>query len=1424
MSTFPSSAGEPGGIRGQEPRRFLIATAVAHHQRSPEGDRPGLVQARQQIIDLFTRRLGYTHVSDLGLDPDRNTLLDHLYRFAADPDRRPDDIVAVYLAGHGQLLGSGPRRHVFFPADADLSRPQLALPTAQIATALTDDTKITQLLLMIDSCHAGQGGGDAMGAALESLRRSIDDDPSGIAVIASAQPAQLALEGAFPELLAAAVESHTLAGTRPRSLDLGALVAHMNADPAKPPTQRIEWDAARLGGVVPDFFPNPRHHAGPRALDLAVQNAVAWDAEERRRETEFNQRMLVRAMAAFGHDARWWFAGRRSAVGAVARWLARPDPTSPALVVTAGPGSGKTAVLGLTAALAHPEHRATVPLDALGLAAPGDVPDQGSVDVTIFAQSLSNEDVLRGLAAAARTSARTPADLVDALAGRARPFTAIIDAVDEASTPDTLLTQLVRPLLEHGQGRLRLLLGTRPHLLRHLPPGVRLLDLDGPEHRDPAAVAQYVLRALLESHPGSPYLALPPGRTVRVAKAVATAAGPSFLVARIVAGTLAAEPGPADPDDPAWVAALPRTADDAMARDLDRRLGADAVRARELLRPLAYGEGQGLPWEDVWAPLAAAVAGRPFTNADLFWLKHHAGSYVVEATEGGRSAYRLYHMALDEHLRRGVDERSVQHAFVDVLLGTVPRAMTGERDWARAHPYVLRHLATHAVRAGRVDELLDDLGYLAAAAPDTLLRALGEVTTEWGRRIAAAYRISAGRHAALPAADRRLVLALDALRNQDAELARRLAGPHPWRLRWATGAQVSPALRATLAGHTGWVFGVACAVVEGVPVAVTCSSDDTLKVWDLVTNRELRTLVGHRATVDAVACAVVDGRPLAVSGSRDGTARVWDLGTGEELAVLRGHGDRGHKTFRDDTVFAVAFAVVDGETVVVTGGADGTVRVWNWPSATARHVIAAHDGFVQALACHVVDGVPVVVSGGRDSRVRVWDLRSGAERTAFDIGEYWIDDLAPVVVDGLPVVVGSVGGFLRLWDLTGGGRHRIVPMDGESERTTALAVTELDGAVVAVCGEANGPASVWSLTDHAEPRRLSGHTNIVYSAACTDVSGLPVAITGGYDGEVRVWDLTRATLRREHAGHTGTVCSVALLARDGRPLVASGGTDGHAWVWDLTTGEAVASFAAGSSVYDLAHCVVLDGELLVACQDRSAAGVRVSDPFSGATVGFLATSDINAYVYGCMSLRGRPTVLVEADGALRAYDLETGRQMSSLEGSPHPGGRALGARIGGEDVVVVIGLGRPDGPEEPDFGRDHLTAWYLDTGVLRHCADVDTGSVTALALTESAEGSFLLYGTGSGEVRRWDCTSDEGRPVVTTPSKVWALAGREIDGFLRVATAGQDDTVRLWDAASGTELGHWPFPYRVQMLAMAEDGAIVVATGHEVVVLDPGRR
>lgn len=61
-----------------------------------------------------------------------------------------------------------------------------------------------------------------------------------------------------------------------------------------------------------------------------------------------------------------------------------------------------------------------------------------------------------------------------------------------------------------------------------------------------------------------------------------------------------------------------------------------------------------------------------------------------------------------------------------------------------------------------------------------------------------------------------------------------------------------------------------------------------------------------------------------------------------------------------------------GDTLV-TGGSDGSVRVWSLERLQPIHRLAAHDNSVTSLQFNESR----IVSGGSDGRVKVWDTKTG---------------------------------------------------------------------------------------------------------------------------------------------------------------------------------------------------------------------------------------------------------------------------------------------------------------------------------------------------------------------------------------------------------------------------------------------------------------
>lgn len=97
----------------------------------------------------------------------------------------------------------------------------------------------------------------------------------------------------------------------------------------------------------------------------------------------------------------------------------------------------------------------------------------------------------------------------------------------------------------------------------------------------------------------------------------------------------------------------------------------------------------------------------------------------------------------------------------------------------------------------------------------------------------------------------------------------------------------------------------------------TASCDKTVRMWDVQRGTAVRMFTGHLSPITAVSCST-DGKTLA-SADESGAIFLWDLKDGSRLKRMRGHGKGG--------IYSLSWSAES--TVLVSGGADGTVRVWD---------------------------------------------------------------------------------------------------------------------------------------------------------------------------------------------------------------------------------------------------------------------------------------------------------------------------------------------------------------------------------------------------------------------------------------------------------------------------------------------------------------
>ena len=213
--------------------------------------------------------------------------------------------------------------------------------------------------------------------------------------------------------------------------------------------------------------------------------------------------------------------------------------------------------------------------------------------------------------------------------------------------------------------------------------------------------------------------------------------------------------------------------------------------------------------------------------------------------------------------------------------------------------------------------------------------------------------------------------------------------------------------------------------------------------WQQQLRQDERTLRGHLARVDAVLFSP-DGKKV-FSGGRDNTVRIWDVETGKQLDVLTGH---------DGHVTAIELSS-DGKTLYVGDWAD-KLYVWDLQSRQRLFELAEHTGDIRGMSLSTTGILAVGTSRGSNY---VYDVSKPAEKPRLIWTKAGRGNSVAISPDGRKLVSCSFKDPMRMLDI----QTPAEDVEFQPRSPAHRARFSPDGNRI-MSVHSNGTASLWDLT------------------------------------------------------------------------------------------------------------------------------------------------------------------------------------------------------------------------------------------------------------------------------------------------------------------------------------------------------------------------
>ncbi|KAF9542815.1 hypothetical protein EC957_001535 [Mortierella hygrophila] len=490
-----------------------------------------------------------------------------------------------------------------------------------------------------------------------------------------------------------------------------------------------------------------------------------------------------------------------------------------------------------------------------------------------------------------------------------------------------------------------------------------------------------------------------------------------------------------------------------------------------------------------------------------------------------------------------------------------------------------------------------------------------------------------------------------------------------------------------------------------------------LELYESSTWLKTRTFRGHTDCILKLAYSLSNLH--LVSGGRDGTVRLWDVHSDQPLLTLDDY---------SEPVAAVAFSPSGCQFASASGK-----TIWIRETKTGAHLLVLNEHTLSVTSVAFSSSGLQLASSSNDGTIRLWNLNDPGKSALVlsrDPGPVYCIAFSPDA--GSRHIVSGHPRDVHLWD-TATGEH-LRSLSGHSSGVTSVTFSH-DSQWIAT-SSADVSVRLWSAKSGIQLSVFEGHEWAVQTVAFSPIHQQIASCS--YDRTVRFWNISIAVSASPSSaafadglspGQSGSVWCVAY-SPDGQSI-ATGGSDKAVWEWNASTGKS-------------RRPILVDYSTTIGCLSYSPDGKQIG------TAGY--------------------------DTAVRLDDV------AQRGGGGGGGGLELWGHFGIVNGVAFSPCGQWIASSCFDTT---VRLWDTQTGAPGSILTGHTSGATCVAYSPS--GDQVAAGGEDGSIRIWDSTTSSGDAVLelvghegTLSAVAYSPAGQQ-----QIASCGVDKTIRLWDARTG---------------------------------------